>query len=155
MDKLQVFASSPRWLQMGWGLEIHPWPTGPNLTLRVAYSITDRRSPSTAPQHIPASCSQYWGMIIKWCISLLTSLSSLSSKGTLWSFLVNKQLVFLTKTHCVCVSSSSSKHVECIFLRIKHLQRYFIHVWHVVMFRCHQLLIAVWFFGDKYEHVHG
>ena len=44
MDTLQLSASSPRWLQMGWGLETHLWPTGPNLTLRLAYSIIDSQS---------------------------------------------------------------------------------------------------------------
>lgn len=45
MDGLQVCASSPGRLQMGWGFQIHRRPTGSELTLGFAHSIDESLPP--------------------------------------------------------------------------------------------------------------
>lgn len=49
MDGLQVCASSPGRLQMGWGFQIHRRPTGSELTLGFAHSI-DESPPHPTPK---------------------------------------------------------------------------------------------------------
>lgn len=108
MDTLQVSAPSPRWLQMGWGLEIHRRPTGPELTLRLAYSIA--QSPRAALHwvalRLTVDAGKSWlndAVVPRW--RLLPALF----RSALWSLLVNKHLAVLADKNTQFASRRSDR----------------------------------------------